>query len=58
MLMRWTLGLVVLFALLALLARLLQFALSLALLVVLGLAVAGAAMLALRSGARRRDGRP
>lgn len=56
--MRWALGLAVLFALLALLARVLQFGFSLALIVVSGLALLAAIVTAVLGRARRGGGPP
>ena len=56
--MRWALGLAVLFALLALLARVLQLGFSLALIVVSGLALLAAIVTAVLGRAGLRGGPP
>jgi uncharacterized membrane protein len=56
--MRWTLGLAVLFTLLALVARVLQFGFSLALLVVAGIALVVALVAGLASRLGGRSGPP
>jgi hypothetical protein len=56
--MRWALGLATLFALLALLARILQFGFSVALLVVAGVALLAAIGTALAGRATARSGPP
>jgi uncharacterized membrane protein len=56
--MRWTLGLAVLFTLLALVARVLQFGFSLALLVVAGIALVVALVTGLASRVGARSGPP
>ncbi|HEY8611122.1 MAG TPA: hypothetical protein VIL69_07505 [Roseomonas sp.] len=56
--MRWALGLAILFALLALLARILQFGFSLALLVVAGVALIGALVTGLAGRAGGRSSPP
>ncbi|WP_159348022.1 hypothetical protein [Roseomonas harenae] len=56
--MRWTLGLAVLFTLLALVARVLQFGFSLALLVVAGIALVVALVAGLASRLGARSGPP
>ena len=56
--MRWALGLAVAFALLALLARVLQFGFSVALLVVAGVALVAAVVTGLGARATTRSGPP
>ena len=56
--LRWALGLAIVFALLALLARILQFGFSLALLVVAGLALVAALVTGLMARATARSGPP
>jgi hypothetical protein len=56
--MRWALGLAILFALLALVARVLQFGFSVILLVVAGLALVAALVTGLTARARSRGGPP
>jgi hypothetical protein len=56
--MRWALGLAILFALLALLARILQFGFSVALLIVAGVALLAAIGTAVAGRATSRSGPP